>query len=54
MPKKVNTRLPSKRQTNKQTLASVKKEMRLPRLAESVRQEEITHQHIKLQHRKVS
>jgi hypothetical protein len=54
MLKKGITRRPSKRQTNKQTLASVKKEMLRPRLAESVRQEEITHLHIKLQRRKAS
>jgi hypothetical protein len=54
MLKKGITRRPSKQQTNKQTLASVKKEMRQPRLAESVRQEEITHLHIQLQRRKAS
>jgi hypothetical protein len=54
MPKKGNTKRASMRQTNKQTLASVKKEMRQPRKAESVRQEEITHLHIRLQRRKTS
>jgi hypothetical protein len=40
--------------TNKQTLASVKKEMKEPRKALSVREEEITHLHRKLQHRTTS
>jgi hypothetical protein len=54
MLKKGTTRRASERPTDKQTLASVKKEMRQPRRAESVRQEEITHLHIKLQRRKAS
>jgi hypothetical protein len=54
MPKKEITRRVSKRPTDKETLASVRKEMRQPRRAESVRQEEITHLHIKLQRRKAS
>jgi hypothetical protein len=40
--------------TNKQTLANVKKEMKEPRKAQSVREEEITHLHIKLQRRRAS
>jgi hypothetical protein len=40
--------------TNKQMLASVKKEMKLPRKTHSVREEEITHLHIKLQRRRLS
>jgi hypothetical protein len=40
--------------TNKQTLASVKKEMKLPRKSQSVRDEETTHVHIKLQQRRVN
>jgi hypothetical protein len=54
MSKKGIAKRASSRQINKQTLASVKKEMRRPRLAESVRQEEITHLHIQLQRRKAS
>jgi len=54
MPKKVSRKKTSMKQTDKQTLASVKKEMRRPRMAESVRQEEITHRHIQLQRRKAS
>jgi hypothetical protein len=54
MSKKGIARRASKRPTDKQTLASVKKEMRQPRKAESVRQEEITHLHINLQRRKAS
>jgi hypothetical protein len=54
MPKKGNSLRARKRQTNKQTLASVRKEMRQPRKTESVRQEEITHLHIQLQRRKTS
>jgi hypothetical protein len=54
MPKKARSKQASVMQTNKQTLASVKKEMRQPRKAESVRQEEITHLHIQLQRRKAS
>jgi hypothetical protein len=41
-------------QTNKRTLASVKKEMKQPRKAQSVREEEITHLHVKLQQRPTS
>ena len=40
--------------TNKQMLASVRKEMRLPRKAQSVREEEITHLHVKLQRRRMA
>jgi hypothetical protein len=54
MPKKGTTQRASKRLTDKQTLASVKEEMRQPRRAESVRQEEITHLHIQLQRRKAT
>jgi hypothetical protein len=54
MPKKASSKQASIEQTNKQTLASVKKEMRQPRKAESVRQEEITHLHIQLQRREAS
>jgi hypothetical protein len=54
MPKKGTTRRASQRLTDKQTLASVKKEMRQPRKTQSVRQEEITHLHVNLQRRKVS
>jgi hypothetical protein len=54
MPKKARRKKASMKETDKQTLASVKKEMRRPRMAESVRQEEITHLHIKLQRRKTS
>jgi hypothetical protein len=54
MPKKASSKQASLKQTNEQTLASVKKEMRRPRLAESVRQEEITRLHIQLQRREAS
>jgi hypothetical protein len=54
MPKKGSTLRASKRRKDKATLASVEKEMRRPRMAESVRQEEITHLHVKLQKRKAS
>jgi hypothetical protein len=54
MPKKGITLRAANRRKDKETLASVKKEMRLPRRAESVRQEEITHLHINLQRRKAS
>jgi hypothetical protein len=54
MPKKASSKQALLKRKNKQTLASVKKEMRQPRMAESVRQEEITHLHVKLQRRKAS
>jgi hypothetical protein len=54
MPKKASSKQASLKRKNKQTLASVRKEMQKPRKAESVRQEEITHLHIKLQRRKAS
>jgi hypothetical protein len=52
MPKKASSKQASLNRKNKETLASVTKEMRQPRRAESVRQEEITHLHINLQRRK--
>jgi hypothetical protein len=54
MPKKGNTRRALMKLTNKQTLASVKKEMKLPRKSQSVRDEETTHHHVKLQRRRVN
>jgi len=54
MPKKASSKQALLKLRNQRTLASVKKEMRLPRRAESVRQEEITHLHINLQRRKAS
>jgi len=54
MPKKASSKQALLKRENKETLASVTKEMRRPRMAESVRQEEITHLHIKLQRRKAS
>jgi hypothetical protein len=54
MLKKASRKGASLKQTNNQTLASVAKEMREPRKAESVRQEEITHLHVQLQRRKAN
>jgi hypothetical protein len=54
MPKRASRTKAASKQLDKQTLASVRKEMRMPRKTESVRQEEITHLHIKLQRRKAS
>jgi hypothetical protein len=54
MLKKASSKRASLKQTNKQTLASVRREMLQPRKTESVRQEEITHLHIKLQRRESS
>jgi hypothetical protein len=54
MPKKASSKQALLMRKNKRTLASVTKEMLRPRMTESVRQEEITHLHIKLQRRKAS
>jgi hypothetical protein len=54
MPKKASSKRAIIKQRNKQTLASVKKEMKLPRKAHSVLEEEITHHHTQLQRRRAS
>jgi hypothetical protein len=54
MNKTVGNKQAALKQTFKRTLAAVTKEMRQPRKTESVRQEEITHLHIRLQRRKTN